>query len=69
MEPLQLIFVAENSVIVFAIVITLPVVPFIVSNGEIDLMKNYHWFGGKACQYNKTRVLPLNLTLTSLLCL
>lgn len=41
MEPLQLIFVAENSVTVFAIVITLPVVPFIVSNGEIDLMKNF----------------------------
>lgn len=41
MEPLKLIFVAENSVIVFAIVITLPVVPFIVSNGEIDLMKNF----------------------------
>lgn len=41
MEPLQLIFVAENSVIVFAIVITLPVVPFIVSNGEIDHMKNF----------------------------
>lgn len=41
MEPLQLIFVAENSVTVFAIVITLPVAPFIVSNGEIDLMKNF----------------------------
>lgn len=41
MEPLQLIFVAENSVTVFAIVIILPVVPFIVSNGEIDLMKNF----------------------------
>ena len=41
MEPFQLIFVAENSVIVFAIVITLPVVPFIVSNGEIDLMKTF----------------------------
>lgn len=41
MEPLQLSFVAENSVTVFAIVITLPVAPFIVSNGEIDLMKNF----------------------------
>lgn len=41
MEPLQLIFVAENSVTVFAIVITLPVVPLIVSNGEVDLMKNF----------------------------
>ena len=40
MEPL-LIFLAENSVTVFVIVITLPVVPFIVSNGEIDLMKNF----------------------------
>lgn len=38
---LQLIFVAENSVTVFAIVITLPVVPLIVSNGEVDLMKNF----------------------------
>lgn len=41
MEPLQLSFVAENSVTVFAIIITLPVAPFIVSNGEIDLMKNF----------------------------
>lgn len=41
MEPLQLSFVAENSVTVFAIVITLPVVPLIVSNGEVDLMKNF----------------------------
>lgn len=41
MEPLQLSFVAANSVTVFAIVITLPVAPFIVSNGEIDLMKNF----------------------------
>lgn len=41
MEPLQLSFVAENSVTVFAIVITLPVAPCIVSNGEIDLMKNF----------------------------
>lgn len=41
MEPLQLSFVAENSVTVFAIVITLPVAPFIVSNGQIDLMKNF----------------------------
>lgn len=41
MEPLQLSFVAENSVTVFAIVITLSVAPFIVSNGEIDLMKNF----------------------------
>lgn len=41
MEPLQLSFVAANSVTVFAIVITLPVVPLIVSNGEVDLMKNF----------------------------
>ena len=54
MEPLQLSFVAENSVTVFAIVITLPVVPLIVSNGEVDLMKSFI-IGLEARRVSKTR--------------